>query len=258
MQQFAVRKGFDEEGFIIAIGRITLQYSLLESLIQNCANILIGGEGAGIATAKLSMQNLLDTLSALYRQTNIISNIRKSIDKLDELLLIVTVATEQRNKIVHSLWYIRVNDPNKPLTRVKKNLKRKTGLSIDREQMDIEDLNKVIKIISNAVAYTQDFINDILSNFGVVLTSPADKTSCPQDVQIEFYWLKVEGAIGYELQIVDKSTLIATTSGIIFVTNNKYIFKEPLKKGTTYFWRVRPVIATAQGFWSEIRSIIVQ
>jgi hypothetical protein len=221
---------------------------------------LIGGDGAGIATVKLSMQNLLDTLSALYRQTNIIDDKRKSLEKLDELLSIVTNAAEQRNKIVHSFWYIHVNDTNKPLTRVKRNLKRKFGLLIDMEQMNIEDLDKVDNIIFNAAAKTQDFINDIWSNFVVVLISPADKAVF-LDTKPELAWLGIKNAVGYELAISEKYPQIdysVSKMGEDFIRDTKYKFETSLERNTKYYWRVRPKIETLRGYWSEIRSFTVQ
>ncbi len=248
----------DEEAFINTIGKITIRFALLEELITDCINILIGGEAASIFTARLSFSRSLDILDALYRQKYSIGQNEDLSGILKELITQAQEAENLRNTIVHSIWHR--GDTEESLTRIKRNVKRNKGLIIDTEQMNVHDLEKIANSIENAAYSAQEFTWEILKDYITYQISPANDAVF-LNAKPEFIWQRVEGAIGYELSIAKRWDFIENSvskMGDDCVRDTKYKCEIPLEQNTEYYWRVRPIIATAQGYWSEIRRFTVR
>ena len=246
----------DEEAFISAIGNITIKFAGLEELITGCINILIGGEVASVVTVGLPFSRSLTILGALYRQKHNIGQDEDIPNHLTELLKQAEKAGEERNKIIHSIWYS--GDTQETLTRIKRNVSRNKGLKIDTEQVTIQDLNNVSNIIENAVYTAQEFTWELLMNYITYQILPLE--GAVVDVKPELSWRRVEGAIGYELTIAKESNFIENSvskMGEDCIRSTEYKCEIPLEHSTTYYWRVRPIIATEKGYWSEVRSFTV-
>jgi hypothetical protein len=253
-------KGIPIEGeaCIFAIGEITINFALLEELIADSINVLTGGEAASIFTTSLSFPRLLDILGAVYRQKHRIGEKEKLPNNLQELLKKAKEAEELRNKITHSIWH--GGDTDESLTRIKRKVDRDTGLKIVTEIMKAQDLNKIAGIIENTVYLAQEFTFEILQKYRTILILPADQALL-SDIKPEFKWLNVDGAIGYELSISKKYPIIEysiSKMGDDFIRDTKYTSELPLERGVEYFWRIRPIIATAMGYWSEIRAFTIK
>ena len=246
----------DEEAFINAIGKITIKFALLEELVTDCINILIGGEAATIITARLPFPRSLNILGALYRQKCNIGQDEDLPSSLKDLLVKAQEAEKLRNTVIHSIWHRGSTEES--VTRIKRDVDRKKGLKIDTEQVNVQDLNNVADIIKNAVYTAQEFTWEILINFITYQISPSDGAIL--DVKPKFTWQKVDGAIGYELTISKRWDFIENSiskMGDDCIRDTEYTCEIPLERNTTYYWRVRPLIATAQGYWSEIRGFTV-
>lgn len=246
-----------DESFMKALGKITSRYALLEELIIGCINILIGGECASIVTAGLPFSRSLTILGALYRQKYNIEQEQDYPEPLKSLLTQAGYAEEERNIIIHSMWQsTRIKEL---LIRTKRNVSRKKGLRIDRKLVRIKDLNDVADIIQNAVEAALFFTYEILARYIPTLISPADGSLV--DTKPELSWLPVEGTVGYEVAISVNpgfTELAIFKSDATAIRNSTYTCEITLQRNRTYYWRVQPIIATEKGYYSEIRSFIVQ
>lgn len=249
-----------EESLVKSIGRITVYFSMLEELIKNCVNILIGGEGASIVTARGKFPDLLNLLSSLYRQKLDINLDKDSPDNLRELLKAAETAEKQRNDVIHSIWNIRVEDVGKPFTRIKHKVSKRKGLKIDVQQMNVLELNVILLMIKDAIDKARKFTRELLMSYITLLISPADGAVFSRE-RPEFTWLSVKGAIGYELALTTKYPDIdysISKMGANLIRNTQYECETPLQRNTTYYWMIRPVIATVSGYWSEVRRFTIE
>ncbi len=249
-----------EESLVKSIGRITIYFSMLEELIKNCVNMLIGGEGARIVTARLTFPDLLNFLGVLYRQKLNIKQDEDSPSNLRELLVAAKTAKDQRNNVIHSIWKIRIGDVEKPFTRIKRKVIKKKGLKIDVQQMNVLELNIILLMIKDAIDKARKFTQELLMSYITLPISPADGAIF-SDEKPEFTWLSVKGAVGYELALTTKYPDIdysISKMGANLIQNTQYKCETPLERNTTYYWMVRPVIATVPGYWSEVGRFTIE
>jgi hypothetical protein len=249
--------GDKSESFLKALGKITSRYALLEELIIGNINILVGGDCASIVTAGLPFSRSLTILGAIYRQQNNLEENDEYPPLLKKLLTQSEKAEEERNKIIHSMWqntHIRG-----ALIRTKHNISRKKGLKIDREIVSPANLNDVADVIQNAVELALNFMQDILRKYVLTLITPPDAALV--DSKPKFSWLPIEGAIGYELIISEKTDFSEPNifkSSFSPIKGTTYTCEIPLHQNKTYYWRILPIIGTERGYWSEVRRFTVQ
>ncbi len=246
-----------DESFIKALGLITSRYALLEELIIGSINVMVGGECAGILTAGLPFSRLLTMLGALYKQKYNETGDEDYPDILKSLLTQAENAEEERNKIIHSIWQ-KTPFTDKTI-RTKRNISRKKGLKIDTEIVSAQELNDVADTVQNAVESALGFYYDILSRYTTMLIFPWDRAFV--DTKPEFAWAQVEGAISYDIVISEKSDFNENSlfkHGDDSLKDTKFICDILLHQKTIYYWKVRPIIATETGFWSEVRSFTVK
>ncbi|MBM4433485.1 MAG: hypothetical protein FJ025_05740 [Chloroflexi bacterium] len=224
-----------EEAFINALGRITIRFALLEELITDCINILLGGESASIVTAGLPFSRSLTMLKALYMQKFKIAQDKELPVSFKEMLAKAEKANELRNRIVHSFWH--KGDTKGSLERIKKQLSKR-GLKIDIEQVDVEELNNIAEDIEKAAYAAQQFTWKILEKYMTYQISPMDGAVF-LDTKPVFAWLNVEGAVGYELALSKAYPSIdysISKMGNDCVRDTRYKCETPLERNTTYYW----------------------
>ncbi|MFC1964199.1 hypothetical protein ACFLV1_02335 [Chloroflexota bacterium] len=178
-------------------------------------------------------------------------------DILKETLSQANQANKLRNKILHSFWH--KGDTKDTLERIKRQLGKK-GLKIDTEQVNVQELLNAANFIEYAAHTAQEFTWEILSKYTTYPISPADRAVF-SDARPEFTWKSVDGAVGYELIIAKMPDFIESSVPKMednCIRDIKYLCKEPLDLNATYYWKVRPIIATAQGYWSEVRAFTVK
>ena len=135
--------GLDDES-LKAIGRITVEFSFLETAIALCIWVLIRDLGFGmVITAQMSCRNLIDLLDAVFRH--------KVKDKgqhviLDDLLKRAVNAEEKRNQVIHSLW--TVGKTPGTIVRSKSTKRRGKGVQRDEQIMSVDELNTVADLIA--------------------------------------------------------------------------------------------------------------
>ncbi|HEX2921894.1 MAG TPA: hypothetical protein VHO50_12095 [Bacteroidales bacterium] len=99
-----------------------------------------------------------------------------------------------------------------------------------------------------------DIFETDLTAAEVELLSPSDGLSTKEKSQ-RFWWNYVDGATGYEIQIV-KPDFVATSSVRLDTTIQKNYFKLSLQPGS-YHWRIRAYNGTSTTDYSE-RTIIIE
>ena len=250
-------KMIDNEAFTRAMGNITIKFALLEEFVTDCINILLGIEGADVITAGLTFPRSLNILKALYKQRY---NIKRDDDIPSEYKTMFSQASEandRRNTFIHSFW--NQGNTQDSIERIKKQLNSK-GIKTDIEQVDIQEINNTVNFIESTALLAQEFTQYILQKYTTVLISPA-----AQAVLIngnpKLKWTQVPGAAGYELQIVsspDFSNIVVDATGINSIKDTIFEFKTTVGRNNTYYWRVRPILTNALGFWSIINSFTIQ
>ena len=247
------------ESFMKALGKITSRYALLEELIIGCINILVGGECASILTAGLPFSRSLTILGAIYRQKYNLTQDEDYPVLLKKLLTQAEKAEIERNNMIHSMWQsTRIRGA---LIRTKRNITRKKGLKIEWEIILIQDLNKTADIIQKAVETALDFTYEILKKYITSLLYPTNGAFV--DSKPKFSWLPVDGAIGYELVVSERPTFteftdLSSENDTDSIRSTTYACEIPLQQNRTYYWRVRPIIATEKGYWSEVGEFTVK
>jgi hypothetical protein len=184
MEQFEL--GLDED-YLIAIGRITVNFETLEQIVsffiwnliefdEVFKNILIDAskttpslerswieyfistrsgleKGYGtklgqIVTAELSFSQKINLLSSICRDK--LKNLNE-LDEVDQILKRVALAEQKRNTVVHSFW---TGYPGfSKVARIKTTAKRKSkGLKLEIENPSLKELEEVATYITN-IAY---------------------------------------------------------------------------------------------------------
>ena len=78
------------------------------------------------------------------------------------------------------------------------------------------------------------------------------------DTRLELTWQRIEGATGYELKISKSPDFARSTlSKRAVIRDTTYRCEEPLEHKTTYYWKVRPIISSTWGPWSEVKRFEV-
>lgn len=86
------------------------------------------------------------------------------------------------------------------------------------------------------------------------LVTPTDMTSSPTPAKT-FTWDSVAEATAYQIQISPSPDFAPTVvDTIIATTNHNHIFTS----ANTYYWRVRAIKGTSNGYWSGVRQITIE
>ncbi len=236
------------------MGKITVKFGLIEELIIDCINILMGIEGASVVTAGLAFSRLLAMLKALYMQKYNIGRDDDLPNYAKEMFSQVTNVNEKRNQFVHSYWHKGKTQDS--LERIKRQIDRK-GLKIDNEQIDIPKIEDVANYIESVVYLVYKFSLHIRQT---VLISPPNGAVI-SDGKIELVWQEVPNAVAYELLIAtspDFPIPVVNATGSNSIRNTTFKYEATTGENMTYFWRVRPIMPIAPGYWSDIGSFVVQ
>lgn len=244
------RQIINDESVLKSLGKITLAYSFLEELVTDCIIILLDSDGAHIITTGLSFSRSLAILKALYLKKY--PGDRDKEIHLSNLVNRSEQAHQKRNQLIHSFW--RRDETTGTLLRIKHQV-NKRGFSTDSEQIDINELSLVADEIEDIASVVQEFMDSLLAKYTTYQISPAD-----QAVAFEspvFQWTRVENALSYEIQVARDPTfmnLLIDATGNESVQETTYQSPIPFEPFKVYYWRVRPVLSNAIGYWSAITT----
>jgi hypothetical protein len=144
-------------------GRAITNFQMLEQLIELFAWSLIGKEQAvgQIVTSQLSFQRLCDLSCALFKYKCDEQDDKDIITELDALFGKISEIENERNKFVHSKWYIDVTDfPSTSLARFKTTANKKRGLQHHTENVTLDD----IKNYGQKIAEIYEELNSFMWN----------------------------------------------------------------------------------------------
>lgn len=113
--------------------------------------------------------------------------------------------------------------------------------------------------VSSNNSHTWQGTNVISTNPGlgsVVLLAPADSER-NQPRSPTFLWRKIDGA-SYRFQCANSESFTAPLTKDSAITADTTLRLTGLSASTTYFWRVRAIIATDTGAWSVIRRFTTE
>ncbi len=135
-----------------SIGRITVNFALLEEILSLCIRALIKSEQqvGHILTAELSLKQKVALFSSLYKYR--VHNTEEP-PELKKLLSRVAQAEEKRNTTIHALW--STGSTKEMVTRVKITAKRSSGLKFHFREMSVQDLDEIANFIA-------DVTNDLI------------------------------------------------------------------------------------------------
>lgn len=125
-----------------SLGGMTLNASNLESmLIGLCASL--------INPKDHEVQNVLKATLNVRIAVKVIKTIlslkleEEKADHFIQTIINAKKALDKRNTIVHSFYYQESPEPNSPMTRLKFRVKGKSGVNIDEEKLEEENVNEV-------------------------------------------------------------------------------------------------------------------
>jgi len=134
------------EEHLVALGRVTANFSQLEDELNRLAWDLVGDFIVGqIVTAELSFKALLNLVSALGRHR---LGEAALMTELQEAIAKAATAEDERNVIIHSIWF--AGHTNDDVHRVKITAKRKVGRRVQSEQVSPADIEKVAQHLAEA------------------------------------------------------------------------------------------------------------
>jgi hypothetical protein len=149
------------------VGKIVLNFSLLEMVAASFVSKLIGGDvhiGA-IVTAEMSFQNKIKALDSLMRRTYLNKEI---VQKWDLLKARMNKCEQERNIYIHSHY---INKLDKSIARFKITAKQKSGLKVDWEDFNEESLNNVLDEQFNLINELNQFYEEVFGD-GNMLVLP--------------------------------------------------------------------------------------
>ena len=155
MAQGFIRLG---EEYLTRIGKITVYFNVLEwevttciwyliEVLMKCDPHVIDHRVGQMITAELSFQRKIALLSSLYRH---MSDVAGGPHELRGLLKRVAQAEGRRNEVVHSFWGGSIKPGT--ISRVKVTAKRRAGLTVQFQQMTVQELDEIADFIES-VAY---------------------------------------------------------------------------------------------------------
>jgi hypothetical protein len=144
------------EKYLQAIGKITVNFSILELKLAFCIWELIGSSQriGQLVTAKLTFPQLIALLKSIYRER---VKERSRQEKLLKLLDKAETAGRKRNAVVHAAWAVDVQNPQATMRFKIQNTRK--GLQYKFEGISLDELNR-----------TADFIEETAREISVLLS----------------------------------------------------------------------------------------
>lgn len=145
---------------VLALGRATVYFSLLESNLRMLVGVLISlsneqseARVGRIVTAQLGFRALSDlTASLIHYRSQDENQIKTLLDILDR----ADKATKSRNDMIHSIW--AVGEDKDSVTRMKdKATSRKKGYEFEAVPMTTSDIEAVATEIAEAALAVETF-----------------------------------------------------------------------------------------------------
>jgi len=129
-----------DDQFLLALGRVTANFAVLEDSVSFFLWSLIGRDQrlGQIITAELSFKATRALLSAIF-QHRIVDQVLR--DELESLLNRISENEERRNVLVHSSW--AAGDTPETRTRIKMTAKKGKGIRHQFEQLVPADIEVV-------------------------------------------------------------------------------------------------------------------
>ena len=148
------------DGHLNAIGRVTVNFAMLESSVAFLIWQLTGTEQptAQAITAELSFRQLIALASSLYRRYDVVGD---DAARFETILNRAVQAEERRNRITHSVW--GAGKQRETVTRIKTTAKKSVGLKHQFEQMSVSDLEAEANFIASVADEVQRFMFDQLT-----------------------------------------------------------------------------------------------
>ncbi|MBN3761162.1 hypothetical protein [Burkholderia sp. Ac-20365] len=135
----------------MAIGDITVSFTMLESVVQSLVHTLLGlkaTKGQAV-TAELSFKNLRALAASLYIERHGAGP--KTVD-FAKLIQRIRSVEEQRNQITHSVW--AGNDAGQ-IVRIKTTAKEGRGVEMKHHEVTVSDLTKISTEIKRLASEVQ-------------------------------------------------------------------------------------------------------
>jgi hypothetical protein len=142
------------------IGRVVIGFQNLEAVLVYCVSAVIDREDqdlGAIICAQMSFDRLCHTLAALAKH-----RVRdpRAVTMLDELLVRISTAEQDRNRLLHSAWGI--DDETGVVRRFKTTARRKEGLRQINEAVVPEALHeaadRLAQLYHDLLIWAEDFI----------------------------------------------------------------------------------------------------
>jgi hypothetical protein len=132
-----------------AIGRVTVNFQMLEAAIMMTTGAMISSDpkSGQIITSQLSFNRLCTTLDALVRHRVPDPALQAS---LDSALHNASLAEDQRNTILHSIYLAHKDAGRAGATRAKITVRRGKGIRVELKDMDAESINTLADSILEA------------------------------------------------------------------------------------------------------------
>jgi len=143
------------DGAVAEIGRITVQFAILEFYLARLVHGLLEqtGDIGWIVTSELSFPKLQDLSMSLVMEVHGPAKAAEYKEVLKE----VSEAEASRNIISHSVWGVLMPKGEPLLIRSKYTAKRKKGLSRQRQELTVEDLHTMAYNIAIAAHEVRAF-----------------------------------------------------------------------------------------------------
>jgi hypothetical protein len=135
------------DDYLRAIGRITVNFSLLETYVSFSIWNLLGTDQrlARACLARTSFQNQLHLLASLARERMT----QQEVNQMDGFIKKASDAELQRNEITHSSWGTGIGAETGTVSRSKETIGRR-GFSYRYQRVSARDLEKVADLIKEA------------------------------------------------------------------------------------------------------------
>jgi hypothetical protein len=138
-----------DQSLLEPIGRVTVNFSMLEGGLKFFISILIGSDQriGQIITAHQNVRQLIDLLGSLYkfrmRNDSLLTEFEQIRKSLEE-------ANDRRNTLIHSQWA----SGNKPgeSTRFKTVARAKKGLLLNLDTISIKDIDELSEFIAKVAS----------------------------------------------------------------------------------------------------------
>jgi len=143
------------EAFLVQIGRITVQFALLERDLIELTHHLLGAPEAitRCVTSELSFRGITQLAASLLRTHH-----PEELETFRLLLKDVAQCEERRNAITHSRYGSWCNEVGEDVViRTKYSAKQTKGLSLQRELMTVGDLATIADEIAIATFEVEAF-----------------------------------------------------------------------------------------------------